>query len=368
MKEFINHRIVIMGIAVLLFITGAVAANGQSASDIKAEPVKDDDFDVKQNADNTLTITGYKGTARNVVIPDKLYGLKVTIIGSSAFQNKGLISVVIPDTVVTIEDGSYSGAFSSNKELQKVTLGKGLKTIGDYAFSGCLLTEIIIPDSVTRIGKESFNNIGLKNVTFGKGVQTIGDYAFLGNMIVELNLPSSLKEIGAAAFYNNEIQKITFGTGLQNIGSSAFRYNQITELNNLPSSLKTISGGAFANNQIQSLTIPNSVTSIGSWMYGDPEYSGSNHTEGAFAGNPIKTIIILTSFANGNISEPFNDYSWNYEWIVTKITTFTRITIPAKMDEKILKDNFEEAFVNFWISQNRAGGTYVKRGPIWTKE
>jgi len=335
----------------------------------------EDDFEVKQNADNTLTITGYKGTERNVVIPDKLYGLKVTIIGNGAFHYKGLISVVIPDTVITIEGGRYlgggyydEGAFSSNEELIKVTLGKSLKTIGHRAFSDSQLTEIIIPDSVTSIGNSSFRSAGLVKVTFGKGLQTIEGSAFLGNEIVELNLPSSLKTIGAAAFYKNKIQKITFGTELQSIGSSAFRYNQITELDNLPASLKTISGGAFANNQIQSLTIPNSVTAIYSDISGDPEYTNVNHTEGAFADNPIKTIIIPTSLANGNISKPFNDYRWNYGWDVTKITTFTRITIPAKMDEKCLKDNFEEAFVNFWISQNRAGGTYVKRGPIWTKE
>ena len=38
----------------------------------------DDDFAVLQNRDNTLTITGYKGSAADIVIPATLYGLKVT--------------------------------------------------------------------------------------------------------------------------------------------------------------------------------------------------------------------------------------------------------------------------------------------------
>jgi hypothetical protein len=38
------------------------------------------------------------------------------------------------------------------------------------------------------------------------------------------------------------------------------------------------------------------------------------------------------------------------------------------MNENTLRGIFEVAFVNFWISQNKAGGTYVKRGPIWVKE
>ena len=32
------------------------------------------------------------------------------------------------------------------------------------------------------------------------------------------------------------------------------------------------------------------------------------------------------------------------------------------------RSGFEEGFVNFYLSQNRAAGTYVKRGPIWTRE
>jgi len=339
---------------------------------------KDEDFEVKQNTDNTITITNYKGNIKNIIIPDKLYGLKVTIIAGEAFHDKGLISVVIPDTVITIEDGKtnrrldvgvnyYKGAFSNNKELIKVTLGKGIKTIGGAAFDGTNLSEIIIPDSVTEIGNSSFSMAGLKNVTFGKGLQTIGNEAFRNNQITEINLPSSLKEIGAGAFYRNSIQKITFGTGLQNISTGAFKYNQITELNNLPSSLKTIYGGAFANNQIQSLTIPSSVTTISSdMMGGHPEYNNRNYNEGAFANNPITTLVIPASLANRDIKGVFSRFE--YTQIASITTTFTRITIPAGMREDTIRGLFEESFVNFWLNQNRAGGTYVKRGPIWAKE
>jgi hypothetical protein len=334
----------------------------------------DEDFEIKQNADNTLTITGYKGKAKNVVIPATLYGLKVTVIGSSAFNDKGLRSVVIPDTVITIEDGVRSsnsiGAFSHNVELTKVTLGNGLKNIGDCAFLRCLsLAEIIIPNSVTRIGEVSFFAAGRRDgdsevfkVTFGTGLQTIGAEAFRYSEIVELNLPSSLSKIEERAFADNKIQKIIFGSGLQIIRPEAFRNNQITELN-LPSSLKTIDGGAFANNQIQSLTIPNGVTNISNYYLMN---NNNSYYLGAFANNPLTTLIIPESLANGGIrirlSRETSTSAQNFG------NTITRITIPARMDEQSLKDNFEEAFVNFWINQNRAGGTYIKRGPIWTKE
>jgi Tfp pilus assembly protein PilF len=323
---------------------------------------KDEDFEIKQNRDNTITITNYKGTIKNLIIPDTLYGLKVTIIGNRAFMNKGLISVVIPDTVITIEDGGdsgarswfseierYLGAFLNNKELIKVTLGTGLKTIGNNAFYSCQLTEIIIPDSVIAIGDSAFYSSGLIKVTFGKGLQTIGKEAFSSNQIAEINLPSSLKEIGAKAFYENKIKKLTLPAGLQTVAVEVFSHNQITELN-LPSSLKRIEKGAFANNQIQSIIIPNGVTELSSY---NRHYSVNIEP---FQNNPLTSVVIPASLINGIIGSFVNN------------STITRITIPAGMKEYSLNGVFEEAFVNFWISQNRAGGTYVKRGPIWTKE
>jgi len=133
----------------------------------------------------------------------------------------------------------------------------------------------------------------------------------------------------------------------------------------LPSSLKTIEAGAFSNNQIHSVIIPNGVTEI------DNFDQSSNYSlfHGAFANNPITTIVIPTSLANGNIgteSSTSRGYSGSFGQKDRNI--ITRISIPARMNEDTIKGIFEEAFFNFWINQDRAGGTYIKRGPIWSKE
>ena len=286
--------------------------------------------------------------------------------------------MVIPNSIITIENGRYRssglgdsfiGSFSGNEELTKVILGNSLKNIGDYAFfGGSQFLEIIIPDSVTKIGDYAFSTSytrvegKLTKVTFGKGLQTIGEDAFRGNKITELNFPSSLKEIKKTAFRYNNIQKINFSTGLQTIGEEAFRHNAIAELN-LPSSLKEIGGGAFDDNQIQSIAIPNGVTSISNYIFDYP----SRHI-GTFANNPLTTVVIPASLANGEISGQYFNERDSPTFGNISGSTINRITIPVRMDERTLRGIFEEAFVNFWISQNKAGGTYVKRGPIWTKE
>ena len=260
------------------------------------------DFEVRQNPDNTITITRYNGSVRDVVIPATLHGLRVTVIGDLAFSGKRLTSVVIPNTVITIEDGRVDhhnlwGAFSHNDNLTRVTLGNSIRTIGACAFARTGLTEIVIPNSVTSIG--------------------------------------------SYAFSISSIRRVTFGSGLRTIGGGVFSHNQITELN-LPASIQAIEDTAFWGNQIRSLIIPNTVTSVG--------YE-------AFLNNPIETLVIPASLARGGLGNGVFNYSEN----------LVNITLPANIDAGVVRSNFGEAFANFYVNQNRAGGTYLKRGPIWTR-
>jgi hypothetical protein len=256
----------------------------------------EDDFEVTQNRDNTLTITNYKGSVKDIVIPGTLYGLRVTTIGENAFREKGLTSVVIPNTVVTIGHYAFYSDFWSR--------------------AGNNFTEVIIPNSVTTIGQNAFSECGITRLSLGTGVQTIGYMAFYRNKITTLTLPASLRTIG-----------------------------ELT----------------FSDNQIKSLTIPNTVTLVGFRSFMD---------------NPIETLVIPASLAarrtntTGLYPEAFNAFN-----------TLTRVTLPANMDDSHLSYStysdgsggqasglLDIGLINFYKGQNKSAGTYVKRGPIWTRE
>ena len=75
-------------------------------------------------------------------------------------------SYVIPNNVVIIGDGAFSGC----PDLTSVTIPNGVTRIGKNAFWYCKnLKSIEIPDSVTNIGRSAFGNCdGLKSVTISK--------------------------------------------------------------------------------------------------------------------------------------------------------------------------------------------------------
>lgn len=138
-----------------------------------------------------LTIIGYLGNDKNIVIPEEIGDKKVTKIGASSFHFiRDLQSVVIPDSVTSIE--KY--AFYECEDLKEVTLSSNLISIGKYAFYKCsLLESVIIPQSVNLISENVFLDCAsLNSVIFQKpeGWSTsLGeiDYNLLSNPIDATN-------------------------------------------------------------------------------------------------------------------------------------------------------------------------------------
>lgn len=123
--------------------------------------------------DGSVTITDYRGTDRELVIPDNIDGVKVTSIGSSAFYRcDNLERVTLPEGVASI---GY-GAFWACSNLKSVVIPASVTSIGENAFSACSsLTSVIIPEGVTSIGEGAFFYCSsLKSITIPKSVKSIG--------------------------------------------------------------------------------------------------------------------------------------------------------------------------------------------------
>jgi hypothetical protein len=148
----------------------------------QAEDARDAGFEVLQNRSGGVTITAYTGTGKDVVIPETIGGLPVTVIGNKAFYRKDLDSVVIPETVSTIEPL----AFAENR-LGSVSL-RGCVFIGYEAFAGNRLTGVVFPEQLVSIGPRAFLNNRLTSITMHGRVTNIGRDAFAGNPLDSITM------------------------------------------------------------------------------------------------------------------------------------------------------------------------------------
>jgi len=73
-------------------------------------------FNMEENADGSITVTGYGG-GKNAVIPAEYGGKKVTAVGSGAFAGTDIISVTIPASVASIHKDAFKGCGSLEKVI-----------------------------------------------------------------------------------------------------------------------------------------------------------------------------------------------------------------------------------------------------------
>lgn len=142
---------------------------------------------------------------------------------------------------VTVTGGNILyGAFYNCSGMTNITIPDGVTSISECAFYNCSgLTSITIPDSVTHIGTDAFyecNNISKVYITdlakwcaidFGNASANPLYYAnklYLDNSLVtDLVIPDSVTSIGAYAFYNcTSLASISIPDSVTYIGSDAF--------------------------------------------------------------------------------------------------------------------------------------------------
>lgn len=219
-----------------------------------------------------------KASLARIVFPEKL-----KIIGTSAFQDSGLMGdLIIPEGVEKI--GEY---FDSEGTWWEHPLDIG--SVG--VFSNChnLMGELSLPSSLTHIEHGAFTYDQFEGaLKLPENLQFIGDFAFYSNNFTgELKIPENVVYIGSGAFGKTKFsgsleipsgieilkrrsfEEVSFSgslllpDGIHDIQMQAFYGCGFRGELLLPSSLRTLGNYAFCNTNISSIIFPENLTSIG---------------------------------------------------------------------------------------------------------
>jgi len=147
----------------------------------------------------------------------------ITSIGDGTFNGcSSLETITFPDTLSCIG----SEAFYNCQKLSGVTFPGSLRVIGSNAFYQCLALERadLSQTEMTVIAPNTFENCQvLSEVELPEGLETIEQYAFFKcNAITEIILPQSLKKIGQGAFQYAHLTKVEIPAGVGLIGDKEF--------------------------------------------------------------------------------------------------------------------------------------------------
>ena len=234
-------------------------------------------------------------TLTEVVIPDSVIDIenrafedcsslvKVEIpdngvnIGDDAFRECGALSnIVIPDSVKNIGTGAFIGtAWLEEKQRENPLVIVNKAVIDGSTCSG----DVVIPNGVTRIGNGAFRYGTLTGITIPNSVTSIGERAFYESSLVKITIPNSVTDIGGSAFMScTSLERITLPEGITSLPAtylyqedSGF-FSGCTALKevHLPSTLKNINLLAFCYcPSLESITIPENVEQIENSAFAD---------------------------------------------------------------------------------------------------
>lgn len=173
--------------------------------------------------DGDIVVTGYRGLAKNIVIPQEIEGHRIVGIDNNVFAHNPHMRTLVIEAEAAISDSAFANCYM----LNSVKIRKPL-AIGSYAFSMCQnLEKVEIEDAseITKISSSTFADcIKLKEFSVPQNVTEIGDMAFANcGALTIVSLPDSLKEIGSQAFANcYSLQKVVIPKNVKAIGSSVF--------------------------------------------------------------------------------------------------------------------------------------------------
>ena len=174
----------------------------------------------------------------------------------ATITKNGLVYSVDMKTIYYADD---SGEF-------KGTIPNGVERIEDEAFSCCAVEKIYIPDSVTSVGANLFENAtSLKSVRLPSGLKKLSPYMFAGcSSLEQIEMPFEIESFEEGLFAGcSSLKEIPFRAGLKELPNYVFSgCSQLRSLI-LTDTIEKICEGAVSDcENLTTLVLPASLKEI----------------------------------------------------------------------------------------------------------
>ena len=174
----------------------------------------------------------------------------------ATITKNGLVYSVDMKTIFYADD---SGEF-------KGTVPNGVERIEDEAFSCCAVEKIYIPDSVTSVGANLFENAtSLKSVRLPSGLKKLSPYMFAGcSSLEQIEMPFEIESFEEGLFAGcSSLKEIPFRAGLKELPNYVFSgCSQLRSLI-LTDTIEKICEGAVSDcENLTTLVLPASLKEI----------------------------------------------------------------------------------------------------------
>ncbi len=196
----------------------------------------------------------------------------ITFIGRHAFGNcKGLTSVTIPESVTVMKsdafynctslttlnwnpihcngsDGYYADPIDGLPEcIEVVNFGEHVQSIPYGFLSGSRVKSVVIPNSVTHLGYDAFNDCQyLEHITIGESLKVSSDdFFFAGCGNIKSLTWNAINPGGYFYIYGrNNIEQFSIGEHVERVPDGIINGSKIQSVT-IPSSVTTVDDGAF---------------------------------------------------------------------------------------------------------------------------
>lgn len=293
-----------------------------------------------------------------------------TEIGFEAFYKSNLLSVNIPNSIVTIDGGAFA-----HTGIERIDVPGSVKYIKEYAFSNPqkTLQTITLPSSLEEIGILVFEHVEGEiyltqpinqkitiddfpsNTTIFSCESRDGDdnpfncqTAFTETTRTKLDrpaaallidengnavVPNSIKTIGKFAFMQTNVLSVMLPETIETIETEAFYQTNLEQIN-LPATLTNIQQGAFAATSLKEVSLPPLVTTLERYLFADTNITNI-HIPNSLA------VVQLEAFKNTNIKALYLP-NIDIELEDRAFNTVKTIYVPEPVDESFNLNAFHD--------------------------